>query len=179
MPYAKEKQRQYQNEWMKRRRLDWLQANGPCVKCGSWENLQVDHKDPELKVTHRIWSWAKERREKELAKCQPLCRDCHWAKTRQQTWGEIPHGSWHGYRRGCRCQACRTGINLRQKVRKLHVLQDSMRFLLASQPASPSCRIAQSKEALFENGPNLVPLPPFPAILRILETKNGRHKSLL
>jgi hypothetical protein len=43
--------------------------------------LELDHVDPALKVSHRVWSWARERREAELAKCQVLCHDCHVAKT--------------------------------------------------------------------------------------------------
>ena len=58
-------------------------ANGPCVKCGCWDldQLEVDHIDPNTKVSHRVWSWSKERRENELAKCQVLCRACHLTKT--------------------------------------------------------------------------------------------------
>jgi len=82
VPYRdKEAQREYQRRWMARRREDWLSANGPCVKCGSWDDLEVDHIDPSKKVSHKVWSWREDRRLEELAKCQVLCRNCHYAKT--------------------------------------------------------------------------------------------------
>ena len=73
---------EYQNTWIKSRREQWLRENGPCTKCGSNFNLQVDHVFPELKVSHRIWSMTKSKREVELKKCQVLCEDCHKLKTR-------------------------------------------------------------------------------------------------
>ncbi len=63
------------------RRAQWLLENGPCKRCGSNERLEVDHIDPSLKVHHKVWTWAPERRKVELDKCQPLCHDCHAAKT--------------------------------------------------------------------------------------------------
>jgi len=100
MPYKnKAHQRQFQRERNVRLRREWLEAHGPC-KCGSWIDLQVDHIDPAKKVSHRIWSWSKERREAELAKCQPLCLECHKAKTRSQ------YRQRGGVRRTCeRCHA--------------------------------------------------------------------------
>ena len=58
-----------------------MDANGPCAVCKSEKELEVDHVDPNQKVSHRIWSWTKERRGKELEKCQVLCHVCHEAKT--------------------------------------------------------------------------------------------------
>lgn len=80
MPYKDaQKQREYQRDWMRRRREEWL-AGKVCVDCGSSENIELDHKDPTQKVSHRIWSWAKEKREAEIAKCEPRCRPCHSAR---------------------------------------------------------------------------------------------------
>lgn len=87
------KQAAYQNDWMKRRRQEWLDTNGPCAHCGSADDLRVDHVDASQKVSHRIWSWAKERREIELAKCQVLCNDCHQKKTTEC--GENRRGAEH------------------------------------------------------------------------------------
>ncbi len=99
-----EKQRAYQRVWWRGRRAAWVALNGPCVKCGSHLNLEVDHIDPEAKVSHKVWSWAKPRREAELAKCQVLCRECHILKTH----GERRHGTQAMYRSGrCRCETCR------------------------------------------------------------------------
>jgi len=63
------------------RRRQWLKENGPCVECGSWERLEVDHRDPRTKTSHNIWSWSDAKRIAELAKCQVLCRSCHKRKS--------------------------------------------------------------------------------------------------
>ena len=112
MPYKDPKkrrafQREYQKKWIAQRRDEWLIANGPCVECGSWENLQIDHKDPNTKVSHRIWSWAKERREAELAKCQAMCEKCHNKKSAEEKRKPVSHGTHCAYASGCRCPACR------------------------------------------------------------------------
>lgn len=75
-----ERQREYQRLWMAERRAEYL-ADKRCVKCGSTEELEIDHIDSTKKVDHRIWSWSKERREVELKKCQVLCARHHLEKT--------------------------------------------------------------------------------------------------
>lgn len=94
------------------RRNTWFQVNGPCVKCGSWENLELDHINPKLKVTHRIWSWSQSKREVELSKCQVLCKICHKEKTsnekRERYSKNWKHGTLTGYyNRKCRCDSCK------------------------------------------------------------------------
>ncbi len=82
MPYKdKDRQREYQREWKDARRKKWFKENGPCLKCGSWDSLQIDHRDPSQKVSNSIWSWSKERRDMELDKCDILCSECHRKKT--------------------------------------------------------------------------------------------------
>jgi hypothetical protein len=82
MPYADpDRQREYMRKWMADRRAEWFAANGPCIDCGAWNDLQLDHVDAEAKVTHRVWSWTRVRREAELAKCVARCRSCHVRKT--------------------------------------------------------------------------------------------------
>lgn len=70
-------------ELEKRRRIRtaWFAVNGPCRKCGVAENLELDHVEPGMKVSHNVWSWTPMRRELELQKCQVLCRHCHRYKT--------------------------------------------------------------------------------------------------
>jgi hypothetical protein len=47
MPYKDpEQQRQYQNDWIQRRRRDWLAEHGPCADCETWDDLEVDHVNP-------------------------------------------------------------------------------------------------------------------------------------
>ena len=52
-----EKQKEYQRNWLAKRRADWFSENGPCINCGSWDNLELDHIDPSTKVDNKIWSW--------------------------------------------------------------------------------------------------------------------------
>lgn len=81
MPYKdKKKQLEYQKNWMRKRREEHFKDKH-CVKCGSIEKLELDHINPEEKISHNIWSWSKERREVELKKCQILCNKCHEEKT--------------------------------------------------------------------------------------------------
>jgi len=77
------KMRIYQRNWMRKRRKDWINANGPCKVCGSKENLEVDHINPKEKSLRpsQIWSLTEAKRLVELAKCQVLCHDCHLEKT--------------------------------------------------------------------------------------------------
>lgn len=89
MPYKDPaRQREYMRQWTERRRAEWF-AGKSCAECGSTEDLELDHVDPARKVSHRVWSWAKERREAELAKCRALCGICHAKKTGT----EQPHGA--------------------------------------------------------------------------------------
>jgi 5-methylcytosine-specific restriction endonuclease McrA len=72
-----------------------------CARCGSSEDLQLDHidattKDPKLghhSTDNDIWRWSEERRASELAKCQVLCAPCN--RQKQTDEGELPHGETH------------------------------------------------------------------------------------
>lgn len=74
------KQREYQRRWKAERRRAWL-ADKACIDCGTSDDLQIDHVDASKKVDHRVWSWARERRESELDKCVVRCSDHHKEKT--------------------------------------------------------------------------------------------------
>ena len=95
----------YQSDRVARLRWEWLQANGPCVQCGSWDELEVDHIDPTAKVDHRVWTWSPERRSRELEKCQVLCSSCHDKKTWMGR--RAGHGTISMYRKGCKCAECK------------------------------------------------------------------------
>lgn len=77
--------REYQRRWIAQRRRDWIDANGPCAKCGSWDELEVDHKDASTKVFNPSYLWSlavsNPKRIAELAKCWVLCKTCHNTKT--------------------------------------------------------------------------------------------------
>lgn len=89
MPLYGDEKREYQRHWLAERRSTWLKEHGPCVDCGVWDDLEVDHVDRETKVTHRVWSWSKARRDFELAKCVARCETCHQARTTSQLVKEV------------------------------------------------------------------------------------------
>lgn len=92
MGYTGEKKRLYQKQWMHNRRQYWLNENGPCIDCGSWEALEVDHiisSSKEFEISG-LWSRKKEVREFELAKCVVRCQPCHVVKTKNNN--EKVHG---------------------------------------------------------------------------------------
>lgn len=103
MPYADPvRQREYQRVWMAERRARYL-AGQVCIDCGSNGLLGIDHADPDAKLDHRIWSWAVERLEAELAKCVTRCVSCHQTRHGKE---RRKHGIKR-YQMGCRCETCR------------------------------------------------------------------------
>lgn len=97
-----------------------------CATCGSRRRLEVDHVDPAQKVDHRIWSWKKERRTIELAKCQVLCRKCHQNKTRVEHLSRLHHGETLTLyeRHGCRCEPCKARKSLQNAKRSRRSSRD-------------------------------------------------------
>lgn len=120
MPYVDpDQQREYQRRHIAQRRADWLAKNGPCVRCGSWDDLEVDHKDRTKKVSHNVWSWSAVRREAELAKCQVLCHPCHVDKTWTEDFERAQHGTDAMYSKGkCRCLPCREARSIAKKANR-------------------------------------------------------------
>lgn len=107
MPYAnREKQKEYQRRWMAIRRAEYLNDK-TCAQCGQDYDLEIDHINPELKITHAFWSWSEKRRFDELSKCQVLCSSCHQSKTDTMYSHVRQHGRIGMYHRGCRCSKCR------------------------------------------------------------------------
>lgn len=132
-------QREYQRKWMAKRREEWFVLNGPCVDCGSWTKLELDHVDPARKVSHKVWSWSLVRRTAELAKCVVRCEDCHLKRTRQQVTLPLEHGTLRMYQyHECRCDTCKRGMrdyfrDYRARLRRLE--SDQRRTLIQSQVA--------------------------------------------
>jgi len=112
MPYIDPiRQRKYQREWKNRRRREWLHEHGPCHRCSTWKHLEIDHRERDSKITHRLWSWSRVRREQELVKCQVLCHACHRRKHSRDGSGHGPvHGTRRRYQAGCRCRRCLAGM---------------------------------------------------------------------
>lgn len=112
---TREEQREYQRNWVARRRRAYL-AGKVCARCGATDDLHVHHRDPKQKVHHAIWSWREERRLDELAKCEVLCRPCHQAHhalIREQ------HGTTSRYKHGCRCDLCRSAAAAAKQERRV------------------------------------------------------------
>ena len=106
MPYKdKEEQRAYQLKWALARRAAYF-ADKVCAKCEAKEELELDHVNPENKVSHRVWTWSKHKRELEITKCQVLCKSCHLDKTISELQTPLIHGTTGGYHKKCRCSAC-------------------------------------------------------------------------
>jgi len=110
MPYKDlRQQRAYQRKWMAQRRQEFL-VGKQCAWCGSTDRLVVHHKDRSQKEEHRIWSWSKKRREKELAKCVVICTRCHeehHKEEKRRISSNVVHGTSNTYKNGCRCELCR------------------------------------------------------------------------
>lgn len=72
---SKEDQREFQLRWVQGRRRTWLEANGPCVICGSGRNLRpFSYK---VEIPHNIWSWSNKRQQPILQQCIALCASHH------------------------------------------------------------------------------------------------------
>jgi hypothetical protein len=81
MPMATpEEQREYQRKWIAARRAKWF-SDKRCVDCGTKDELQLDHVDRKLKISHNIWSWSWQRIATETVKCVVRCRPCHIKKS--------------------------------------------------------------------------------------------------
>lgn len=107
MPFLdKELRLEYQRNWIRKRRNEYFQGK-VCIRCGSLDDLQLDHINPALKISHRIWSWSRDRQKLELDKCQVLCRKCHDNKTWKEDY--FPdHGTTARYEtHKCKCVVCK------------------------------------------------------------------------
>ena len=118
MPYkSADARRQYQARWMAARRLEWERRQS-CALCGrKYPEVRISphHRQPEAKDTHRVWSLREDRRAAELAKCTPLCAECHEAYHRGLSM-QTQHGTAGMYRRGCGCPECRAWNAQRVRV---------------------------------------------------------------
>lgn len=102
----KERQKRYVRQWIAKRRSEFM-ADKRCLLCGSRDNLEVHHRDKSVKVDHKVWSWSREKRDTELKKCDVLCHSCHAMTHKPERVRPVVHGTRSGYKKGCRCDACR------------------------------------------------------------------------
>ena len=85
MPYKDStKQLRYQRTWIQGRRKAVISLLGDeCQQCGSTQRLEVHHRVPDHKITHRFYSRSWPRIEAEIVKCDLLCVDCHAIPTKE------------------------------------------------------------------------------------------------
>lgn len=89
------------------------QLGGKCARCGSADDLELDHIDPSTKefvIAKKAAGVSEVRFLRELAKCQLLCKTCHELKSIVEM-GKQPIGDRHGTismatHRRCRCEPC-------------------------------------------------------------------------
>jgi 5-methylcytosine-specific restriction endonuclease McrA len=110
MAYTGEAKREYQRNWIANRRAEYFLEKW-CAHCGSIEDLELDHIDPETKEypPASLWSMSDGNPKKiaELAKCQVLCEPCHLIKT-LAAYPDRVHGTDAMWRKeGCRCPECK------------------------------------------------------------------------
>jgi hypothetical protein len=122
MGYTGEAKREYQRKWIADRRAAYF-VDKVCANCGSTKRLELDHIDPAIKISSRIWSWSAERREAEISKCQVLCYECHWEKTKEQSlrrqFCAHGHDTWIiGRDLENRCIECRRLLNIAYRKRR-------------------------------------------------------------
>ena len=120
MPYKDAtKRRDYSRGWIAERKQKYLHQLGECYFCGSAENIEPHHVDPDEKLDTHFWSWEESRLLHELYKCVALCGSCHkkfHGLVRRIAMDQS--GETTGYRRGCRCQICKTAKADEYQARK-------------------------------------------------------------
>lgn len=80
------------------------------------DELEIHHVDPDNKVSHRIWSWSRDRIEEELTKCEIRCKECHLDyHSKEKT---LPCGTDARYNSGCRCRKCKDAHNIRMSIQR-------------------------------------------------------------
>jgi hypothetical protein len=57
----KENLHNWTQAWLEKRRSSFFDGKF-CIICGSKEKLEIHHRDPKLKVSHSVWSWAESKR---------------------------------------------------------------------------------------------------------------------
>ena len=120
----REKKRAYGRAWTAARRAEYLaKRGGHCERCPSSLHLEFHHRDRDLKVSHRIWSWSRVRIEAELLKCDLLCKTCHDEETaKERGYYQAPHGTLTSYKNyRCRCSACRAANAVVEHARRLRL----------------------------------------------------------
>jgi 5-methylcytosine-specific restriction endonuclease McrA len=87
MSDTREHMRVYVLDRYHRRRAQAIEAlGGVCARCGFDDTLEFDHIDPstkEFRLARGLAGYSETRIQAELAKCQLLCKECHYQKSRE------------------------------------------------------------------------------------------------
>lgn len=109
MTNSNEYMREYMLKRYHRRRSAALEILGSaCVDCGSQNNLEFDHANPNDKsfdVAKAFTSMAETKLWAELHKCVIRCKHCHLAKTSNEN--SVEHGQGKTGKRNCLCNLCK------------------------------------------------------------------------
>ena len=115
MTQTREQYNAYMAEYMRRRIAERrgkaiVQLGGKCAICGSTEELEFDHvnrdPDPRSRKGHgTMWTFSEARLQKELEKCQLLCKLHHLEKTRKEN--SVEHGGGLSGKKNCPCVLCK------------------------------------------------------------------------
>lgn len=105
----------YMRTYLRRRyaeRRSWAiaQLGGVCCRCGSTEDLELDHINRSEKLFEVSLAVYKRRLDDpellaELRKCQVLCTRCHTKKSVAER--SVEHGGGLSGKRNCKCELCR------------------------------------------------------------------------
>ena len=123
----------YLRERYQRRKAKAVERlGGCCCRCGSTENLEIDHIDRTQKTMSfsRMYVVSRKRFEEELSKCQILCKPCHTDKSIEERGHNrrTEHGTYACYRYSkCRCTVCRQAC--RENSRRYREKKKKMGFI--------------------------------------------------
>lgn len=106
------------NRYHEKRTMAIEYLGGKCVECGSRENLEFDHIDPEQKTFDigDVWSFKDSSFWAEIDKCALRCNEHHRARTILQKRNE--HGGGLTGISNCSCELCRARRNARTRELK-------------------------------------------------------------
>ena len=149
-----------------RRQLLKDHLGGACVTCGTTEDLQFNHKNPEEKrftiseIIHKNIDFVL----KEVEKCELLCKECHKKETRRQFRdGELTvwnagtrkpyvHGTCRMYKQqSCRCDLCCLADHLYMKHKAIgfqDVVDSSWLQIFDRENKRLHCRSEQAQRML-------------------------------
>ncbi len=124
----------YMREYMlrryhQRRERILAELGRKCARCGSEEDIEIDHVDRSKKgfsIGIRLSGVSAKKLVSEISKCQLLCRPCHQNKSIKDLGLKVAkgnHGTISSYRY-CKCEKCRAAVRkYRRKLRERKKLE--------------------------------------------------------